>query len=429
MKRTFHRKLFYLTCALIPIQLGFHFWPSWAMVLGRRVDYLSPIFYLTDVFVAATLISWVIETWEKRKRVTFAPLFVVFLFVILTNMLVSKNIAVSLYQWMKVVEFTLFGLYIVKTKPKFEGVAAAFSIALTYSSVIAVVQFLLQRSIGGPLWVLGERTFFADTPGIAQINLCTISGNVCRLLLRPYGTFPHPNVLAGFIAVTLPYLLFSIINSKKEISAHMRKLFIFSFICGICALVITFGRSAWVAGTIGILLILHNAFQTAGSIFYKRHMKAIIFVGVLVVAAGFYFFSGNLVVSESVVVRNELNLAAIKMIHDNILFGVGWGNFLTALPSYLTTRTIYFLQPVHNIYLLALSQLGFIGMSFIIFCMVSLYKRFRNFSAVSAISLILILLLGVLDHYFLTLQQGQLLVSVVIGIFLASGNPRKSPTP
>ena len=34
----------------IPTQLGLHFWPEWSKVAGIRVDYLSPVLYLTDIF-------------------------------------------------------------------------------------------------------------------------------------------------------------------------------------------------------------------------------------------------------------------------------------------------------------------------------------------------------------------------------------------
>ena len=51
-------------------------------------------------------------------------------------------------------------------------------------------EFIKQASLNGLFWWLGERTFTSSTPGIAK---AVIDG---RLLMRPYATFPHPNVLA-----------------------------------------------------------------------------------------------------------------------------------------------------------------------------------------------------------------------------------------
>src|SRR4030042_1660251 len=70
--------------------------------------------------------------------------------------------------------------------------------------------------------------------------------------------------------------------------------------------------------------------------------------------------------SESISVRNELNIRAIQLIERAPLFGVGLGNFLTRLPEILPSRTIYFLQPVHNTYLLMLSETGIVGFLFFI---------------------------------------------------------------
>jgi O-antigen ligase len=259
--------------------------------------------------------------------------------------------------------------------------------------------------------------------------MCDIGGHVCRLMLRPYGTFPHPNVLGGFLAVTLPYLLFFILNGIKRRRRLIAYVFIPSFVFGICALIVTFGRSAWVAGVVGILLVVYNKFHTTNNGLYSKYRKAILLGALVLTVLGVYVVLKDLQGTESVVIRNELNSAAIKMIWENPLFGVGWGNFLTALPSYLTTRTIYFLQPVHNIYLLVISQLGIIGTLNLGICIMYYAKHLNIRYSINIVTLSVVLFLGLFDHYFLTLQQGQLMMSLVIGVFLASRDIRKSSTP
>jgi hypothetical protein len=433
-----HRSLFYLVCILLPVQIGYHFWPSWAMVLGRRVDYLSPTLYLTDILIILLVFFWFTDLFTRRRghvlgimgktlihnTSTLIPLCIF----VCVNIAFSKNIPVSMYQWVKVIEFVLFGFYIVKTKPLFRHVVSALSIAVLYSSVLTIVQFLLQRSVGGPLWVLGERTFFADTPGIAQISLCDFGGQSCGLFLRPYATFPHPNVLGGFLSITLPFLLFFILHTKERITGFVRQLFVSAFVLGIIAIFLTFGRSAWVSGSIGILFVLHNALRNSGNTFYKKNMNVIIGCVSLIAVIGMFFFSRNIQGSESVVVRGELNTAAFAMIGDNLLFGVGWGNFLTALPLYLSERTIYFLQPVHNIYLLAVAQLGVFGSLFIGLGIMYYGKLMKRTLSIYSVSLVLVLLLGIVDHYFLTLQSGQLLFATIIGLYFASIAPHTYST-
>src|SRR3972149_7133823 len=61
-----HRYFFYLLLVLLPTQLGYHWWPSWALVLGRRIDYLSPTLYVTDILIFFVILFWVID-WISRS--------------------------------------------------------------------------------------------------------------------------------------------------------------------------------------------------------------------------------------------------------------------------------------------------------------------------------------------------------------------------
>ena len=73
----------------------------------------------------------------------------------------------------------------------------ALSLALLFQTILAIGQLFLGHSLGGVLYYLGERTVSVGSPGIA---LATFMGSV---VLRAYGTFGHPNVLAGYAVVTL----------------------------------------------------------------------------------------------------------------------------------------------------------------------------------------------------------------------------------
>ncbi len=214
--------LFSLLLVLIPTQLGYHWWPGWALVLGRRIDYLSPTLYLTDILIFLLLISWVfvrrkvIISHKKIQRSTGIKIIFFFLFIFL-NIFFAANRMVALFAWIKMLEMVGLGAYIVKTKPKFQRVIFFLSIGVLYSSLIAIIQFLLQHSIGGPFWFLGERAFSAATPGIAQISVCFPNRLNCPLMLRAYATFPHPNVLGGFLAITLPLAVVQLKDKKKNI--------------------------------------------------------------------------------------------------------------------------------------------------------------------------------------------------------------------
>ncbi len=413
-----HRFFFYLTIVLLPTQLGLHFWPQWASVLGRRIDYLSPTIYVTDVLIFLVLSSWSIELLKTRHSrgggnpssiKTGSPIksgmtrgtnFILVLLFVGINVFLATNKPVALFHWLKVLECALLGYYSIRTKPSTSVIIYLLSLAIFYSSLIAILQFILQHSIGGPFWFLGERTFTNQSPGIAQINWCFPNVSQCRLLLRPYATFPHPNVLGGFLAITLPLLINQLTNKKIT-----RLFFSTTILLGIIALALTFSRSAWIIGLLGIGWVLF-------------HFKPKFFIPFAIII---FLLLGILIknfdpVSESVVVRQQLNSAAITMWRASPLFGVGLGNFLVELPKNLPSRTIYFLQPVHNIYLLLLSETGIVGLGSFLLLLWYIFQRIRNSKFKT--SIVALLLLGLVDHYLLTLQQGQLLFTLFLSLSL-----------
>ncbi len=416
-----HRFFFYLTILLLPTQLGLHWWPQWATVLGRRIDYLSPTIYFTDVLIFLILISWVASPsfWQtshrarpesqkdpgqarmtKKLNKNWGPLIIIGLLVSL-NIFFAINKPVAIFHWLKVLEFALFGFYIIKTKPKLLIINYALAIAIFYSSLIAIAQFFLQHSIGGLLWFLGERTFTNQTPGIAQINWCFPNFSHCQLLLRPYATFPHPNVLGGFLAVTVPIL----ISQIRQMSQIRKIFYVSTILVGLIALVLTFSRSAWIVGVLGIAWVLFH---------FKP--KNFIPFAIIIFLLGSMFVKNFDATSESVIVREQLNVTAINIWQHSPIFGVGLGNFLIELPKTLPSRTVYFLQPVHNIYLLVLSETGIVGLCGFFFLLWYVLKKSKIFK----FQIIAFLLLGLVDHYPLTLQQGQLLLTFFLSLGLTN---------
>ncbi len=421
-----HQKFFFLLLLFLPTQLGLHFWPEWATVLGRRVDYLSPTVYFTDILLITTLFSWFIESAKSIKGLVLCIkgaaskilntkyLILVLLFVAL-NILVAQNKPEAIYKWAKVLEFIGLGWYIVRTKPKIQFLIFPLSIGVFYSSVLAIAQFYLQRSVGGLLWWIGERTFSIDTPGIARVNWCSPLTGVCQLLLRPYATFPHPNVLGGYLAVLLPVI---IQNTNKQINKLSDKVSVCAtIVLGFIALFLTFSRSAWIAAGIGISSVCY-IFWKKQKIFLPLLLTTFIFLLLTVM------FRPNLS-DESVVVREQLNSAAAQMWQTSPLLGAGLGNFLVELPRFLPSRQVYFLQPVHNIYLLILAETGVVGMAlFGLLLLRSIKglaasikgsgKRNSLILHTTYVPLVILLLLGLVDHYPITLQQGQILLTLFL---------------
>ncbi len=337
---------------------------------------------------------------------------------VVMNVFIATNPPVAMYTLVKVSELLMVGWYIVKTKPNFSLVAFCLSLGVLYSSLLAIAQFALQHSVGGAFWFLGERTFSADTPGIAHIPL--------SWSLRPYATFPHPNVLGGYLAATLPLITAQLLHchiatvskNRKEKNPRWQKIYYgLVVLFGMAALMLSFSRSAIVVGALATVATVANfKFQISNF----KLLPTIFLVGFFAALLITYHLSRITPNEESVVVRQQLNAAAIKLWSSSPLFGVGLGNFLVRLPDVLPSREVYFLQPVHNIYLLVLSETGSVGLA-LFFLLVWRSTRKSVHSPC-----ITFLLLGLVDHYPLTLQQGQLLFTVLLAL---SYTPRSSLPP
>ncbi|MBL7159381.1 O-antigen ligase family protein [Candidatus Microgenomates bacterium] len=383
----YQKYIFFLVLLFLPTQLGKHFWPNFSYVLGQRIDYLSPTVYLTDILIAILFLS----DFKKVYRF-FKEHFIGLLGCWVTGLLLSffwiffqnQSIGLLFYKWLKLFEF-LFFIFWIKKNVKMEEILLPLSLGVLGESLLAWLEFLTQGSLG--FWILGERSFHISTPGIALANL---QG---RLALRPYATFPHPNVLAGYTLVVLIFALF-----LREQSKFLRLL---TLILGTSVIFISFSRTVW---TVWFLII----------IFWLWIRKKD-----LALPSLFFLSLGN----ESVWRRLELTDAAFKIFKTSPIFGVGLGNFITQLPKFLVPKKLYFWQPVHNIFLLILAETGIIGVCFMVYGVWFIFRKLWQEKNLALLySFFAIILTGFFDHYWLTLQQTQLLLALIIGLSIKSKN-------
>jgi len=264
---------------------------------------------------------------------------------------------------------------------------------------------------------MGERTFNSLTPGIA---LGSWGG---RSFLRPYATFPHPNVLGGFLSLVLTYVIYTLTNHYKVMKKTWLLFYMLVTILGVITLVITFSRLAWASFLVGVfcLLILRkkDAYKWLQS--KKTFLLIILYLIILSSVVILIFISLN---EKSIIERKELIQVALSMIASKPLFGVGLNNFIVQVKFYVPyIKNTYLLQPVHNVYLLIFSELGFVGFFLTLLGISVLLLRSLKSRQIVFISIVQLFFLGMFDHYLFTLQQGMLLFTVIASLaFLPEKN-------
>lgn len=383
--------LFFLTILFLPTQLGRHFWPHFSYVYSLRIDYLSPTIYFWDLLVAILVIVWLISRPKVNKLATLILLS--FLFVQALSILKAASIGAGLVRWQQYLVSSSLAIYLASQdflKIK-DQLAKALSLAIIFQALLAIGQFLGGRSLG--VWILGEREISLSTPSIAKFNWYG------QIFLRPYGTFPHPNVLAAFMVLSMPAVAF------------LSKFKLMTLLLGVIATILSFSRSATI-----LLLGL-------GMIFLRKKLK--ILVVILAITLPFVYVRFNSAFnfdSLSLSRREELSRIALDQIKKEPLLGIGLNNFIPQVASSnLVPGPSRFLQPVHNIFLLTLAETGLIGLMGLVvllgFPVIKLLKRLdQPFSKLLLLSWVMVYFLGMFDHYFLTLPQGQRLLFLIWGL-------------
>jgi len=237
-------------------------------------------------------------------------------------------------------------------------------------------------------------------------------------ILRAYGTLPHPNILGGLTLMALlgPASLY--LGKQNRLA-----LVLLSF--GIILLLLTFSRSAWLGFLIFMIVIIFKA----GHFEFKR-IVTFISICVISILCAFYPLRdlilartiNSTVVTEqiSTLGRSWLADQAKTIFQHHPLAGVGIGSFTIELSKVATEGAN--IEPVHNIFLLAASELGILGVLFVIGIGSAIgyyaYKSISPKAILSSAALSGFGAIGLFDHYLWSLAPGRIMLAFAVGLWL-----------
>jgi len=430
--------LFYLFIFLIPFQLR-------TAISWNGNEWNSVFLYLTDLLLIGFLFFAIIN-----KRISFKKngiLLFLFLGLVLISIFISSDKGVSVYRFIKLLEFVLLYIYVrAFFSPKAPlvlgprtNIPRILVLGAVFQAILAIAQFFKQSSLGLKFIEAGK--YLPGAPGVATF----IMGD--DKIMRAYGSFPHPNVLAGFLllAIFCFYYLW-ISNSIKGKFCYM--LYVICYVIMTFALFLTFSRGPILVFIFITMIFLIARFFQLRQLYHTEERllagkKMMILAAIFVLSCVFSgiilfpylkarFFKISLR-EEAIDLRFFYNKMALNMIKDKPFLGVGIGNFVNFSHNYPaftraankvlnsageSTNEIpeWIFQPAHNIYLLIASEIGILGA--IIFCLFLLKKVFsgigqifKNLNEINPLFFLFIgfLILGLSDHYFWTLQSGSLM--------------------
>jgi len=421
--------LFYIFLFFLPWQTRLFLYQG--QLKGEYSEFLSVSLYASDLVLLMLLLVAGIIWFDKFKAET-KPEFrknklwwalAAFDAIFLVSSFLAGNRLVAFYHYfLFLAGVALFLILSQAKKFHFERIKTFYVLlsSLFLQALLGIYQFLTQS------------TFACKYLGLAQHLPYGLSGesvleNSTGRWLRAYGGFDHPNIFGAMMAIAILlsiYLLLHHGQNKNRLNLHVIFLFIFTL-----ALFFSFSRGAWLglaaAFVVWLLVEYQKSILSSESKFFRQPL----FWGLFLLLLVFFFEYGNLVTTRvSGIDRLEIKSISERMdyLHDaktiishNYLLGVGPGNYVAASVAVNQTQPFWYYQPVHDYFVLVLSELGIFGLLFYLIFLALLFWHLSIARRANGLNLALgavVLTTMMLEHFFFSLHFGILMLWVILGL-------------
>lgn len=491
VKSRFSILIFYFLVFLLPFQVKRTFFTENSFYYGFHAFYNTFFFYLTDLLILGLIIAWICEKasdvsrekklpnlffqnirvcWEALLTVSkhviqgfFAvrvyQLMLAFWLIMATSLIFSRENTIGIYGLYRIT-LVLAVFAFIKENISHEKNLILWILVISgaFQGLLAGFQYLTQSSLG--LGVLGEEFLKPGIAGVAKFATHGIANQVIyeffpylstisntSVVMRAYGTFPHPNILAVFLFTGMMINLCLLYYAREKLKIAFLLLTLVLLTTG---LVVTFSRLAWIIAFLGIVIwlvgiffgirVFHRQAMESGSLResnsgYRPGQLLVIFSVLIASFVLNWFVFGtqikdrlrgpgveNISISESYLDRKTYGNIAWQMFLANPVLGVGLRNFVVEMDTYTKNKLLpHQHQPAHSIYLLLLAEAGVLALVSFALLVINIVRRvFKSRKTLLGQTLLLItfgnLFLGFFDHYFLSLHQGSLMFWLVLGL-------------
>jgi len=375
------------------------------------VTFLSSV-VLYIVFYYDRIVSGIKRFYSNRMILFALVLYMLSGILSLYNALSKELVVLELVRLM----FLLIIFYTVMNFGKREYISVfilTLSICVFLEFLLSFYQYKTGRLFG--LYAFGETRY--------EFGLGYLQSRVS-------GTFSHANGLAYFFELLLP-LMFAMILVEEN---KMLKLwYTVVFLFGLYGLIITLSRGGWLATAVSLPIVFLLLFRKR--ITEKKFILSLFFGLAAVIVLGVIFYPTIAKRFQaydygSAGTRRPLNIAAISVIKQFPIAGVGMNNFAKVFRTYDTTGGSSLFQTqglVHNLFLGVWTETGTIGIiAFIWIFLSSFIVAIRLLSKVPlwysgilvgvSAGLLAQIIHGMFDPGFRVLMSTSMLVYSMIGL-------------
>jgi len=378
--------------------------------------------HLSDLLLLGALSCWGLAylKGENIKKLSvgdnmIALLIMLFAIVAIAGVFfTAREKVLAFYLLLQFALMGLFFLMVVNEVLSQDELMKLFLGGMIFQAGLAMAQFFAQHSVG--LNFVGEPYVTAKTLGVAKIDW------VGTKVLRPFGTFPHANILGGALFISI---LMSFHQFRKK---HLWLVIVLAFLSA--AFVLSFSRSAFFALIVAFLLYV--------SLTEDKRVFKIVFLSASFLVFFLIFFNLEVIFfkrffqlsgDDSLLERVNYLFISKRMFMEHPL-GVGLGGFTVNMQNYADDKLLPWLfQPVHNVFALVGNEIGLLGAFLLLFLFVYIFYALlkcisnkKNTIAERNYGQILMSLLGgvivicFFDHYFYSIYQGQVMSAFLLGL-------------
>lgn len=413
------RFCFYAFVFLLPLQINVVVYATPIFESGNFNQITSFFLYITDFLFLTAFICWGISIFrnEYKEKITYgktviAILMVLFLIIAEISVLFAKDQWLSFAYVLRFVELVLMYFFVINKTVKIDTIINVFIASVSLQALLAVVQYLYQGSVG--FFFFGEPHISASIPGVAKIQLDETT------IMRPYGTLPHPNILAGYLLAGILFAYHRI--RQKEYIAYPLLILMSA------ALVLAFSRGAFLALLVAFLVYI-SLKESRISLKYILFALSIIIFFVVLFNLEQSIITRLLLMDDSGLSERVFYFNISKQVMYTLPLGIGLGNFTLLMSDFTSAKLApWDFQPVHNIYMLITNEMGIFGfvifvlllLSFAVFIFLAMKKATgyrRNLGAILISILTAFCIIGLFDHYLVSLYHGQAILFLMFAVF------------
>ncbi|MBP6859573.1 MAG: O-antigen ligase family protein [Candidatus Magasanikbacteria bacterium] len=359
------------------------------------------------------------EVWSAvlKKRNSFSLSFLLFVAGLIIATSLSINFNLSYYYIFHILEAIVLSVVLIK-----EGDNRMCTFALWLGAVVqgvlAVSQFLTQHVPANKWLGMAAQESYNLGPSVIEFG--------DERWLRAYGSFGSPNSLGIYMAVLF---VLGIILYLYAQSAQGKILISVGQVVVLSGLLLSFSRSAWLAALAGIfslvvILFFKHRDSLRDIVKQLAFSLAVIIFWVLIFYPVFSarFNVHNRLESTSVAERKDQYEGSISFIKANPIIGVGPGAYTVALHEKFPHRASWQYQPIHNIYLLAIVEMGLLGFLCILLFVFTILKIAVKNNLLYLPVLVVLCMAGLFDHWLASLFTGIVFWWVLLGIASAKNS-------